>query len=337
MTIRDFLGKLRRKALKVVFGKELINNIIQINQTNANVEYINSTLLRIEKNLQPIKADINRQGDRLFNTFVRTTPKATLTTVVISLVEHCNLNCWACDHCAPLADKSFLDVNEFEKDLQRLAELFQEMVGTIKLMGGEPFLHHDIQNFTKIARKYFPESRIEIVTNGLLLKKQEEAFWINCRDNNIIIVATKYPFNIDWDIMKERAKAEQVLLEFYGSTETVLKTSHHVPFDIAGTQDTTKSFVQCFHANNCRELYHGRLYTCTIIPHAKHFNKAFDQKLLECEADSIDIHAIVSTKEILEYLAKPVPFCRYCNVSARTFGHSWQQSKQEIEEWMIVK
>ena len=359
-------GNTRQIILKTVFGRELLNNIIlnnQLNETIVNLleslnlksdavsqkiedlnkkadilQPVNETVKLINNSIQPLKTTINQQGDKLFNAFVRTTPKATLTTVVISLVEHCNLNCWACDHCSPLAEKSFLAVDKYEQDIKRLAKLSGgKGVGTIKLMGGEPLLHPDIQKFTEITRQAFPESRIEITTNGLLIDKQSESFWANCRENNIIIVVTKYPLDIDWNAIKEKAKVEQVLLEFYGNTETVLKTSHRVPFDITGTQDTTKSFIQCFHANNCRELYNGRLYTCTIIPHSKHFNKAFNQKLMECAEDSIDIHTVETMKEVLEYLAKPVPFCRYCNITARTFGHPWQQSNEEIAEWAVIK
>ena len=312
-----------------------------VRSVRGSVQSVNEQVQSVKNNEQSsiklIQKSVNDQGNKQFNALIRITPKASLTTVVISLVEHCNLNCWGCDHYAPLAEKNFLDVEEFEKDIKRLAELSEcKEVGTIKLMGGEPLLHPDIMEFTRIAREYFPESRIEITTNGILLNKMKGIFWKNCHENNIIIVATKYPLEIKWDIIKDKAKSEQVLLEYYSTTETVLKTSYHIPFDLTGTRDTTINFTQCFHANNCRELYHGRLYTCTIIPHAKHFNKVFNKKLIECDADSIDIHNVNSMKEVLEHLSKPIPFCRYCDVLARTFGHQWQNSKKDIAEWTIV-
>jgi len=126
-----------------------------------------------------------------------------------------------------------------------------------------------------------------------------------------------------------------VEFNFYQNTAALVKTSYHIPFDVTGTQNTALNFLQCFHANNCIELYHGRIYTCTIIPHSKHFAKYFDIKLHECEFDSIDIHTAKNLQEILGFLARPVPFCRYCNVLGRTFGHPWKQSKKEIEEWTI--
>ena len=79
-----------------------------------------------------LKNDINWQSDRLFNALVRVTPKASLEVVVIPLVEHCNLNCWGCDHCAPLAEKNFLDIAEFEKDINRIAELAKICGGVLQ-------------------------------------------------------------------------------------------------------------------------------------------------------------------------------------------------------------
>ena len=51
------------------------------------------------------------------------------------------------------------------------------------------------------------------------------------------------------------------------------------------------------------------------------------------EADYIDIYKAKSIQEILAFLAKPIPFCKYCNVKGRTFGHERGISKKEIEEW----
>jgi len=335
MTLRTLLGKARRKILRLLLGNELFN---RLTISPISMDSITTKLIEFRNDINyTINNNINWRSDRLFNALVRTTPKASLTSIVVSVVEHCNLNCWGCDHCAPLAEEYFLGINEFERDMGRLAELAKDSggVGTIKLMGGEPLLHPDILKFIKVTRRFFPESRVEITTNGILLLKQSDIFWKNCCENNIIVVATKYPLAIDWDRIKRKAKAENVLFEFYGNSENELKTSYHIPFDINGTQDTASMFMHCFHANTCRELYHGHLYTCTVIPHAKHFSKTFNVRLQESAVDSVDIYNTKNMKEILEFLARPIPFCRYCNVYARTWGHPWQQSKRTIEEWKV--
>ncbi len=265
---------------------------------------------------------------------LKTIPHTILKTVVISLCEHCNLNCWGCDHFSPLAKKTFLKISEFEKDIKQLSELFGNLVGRIKLMGGEPLLHPNKEDFAKLARSYFPCTKIEFTTNAILLMNQDDYFWKTCSENAIEIVATKYPIIIDWEGIINKAKSENVQFYFYGDTEDTLKTNHHFPFDTNGEQDIVDNFMNCFHANHCRELHHGKMYTCTIIPHAKHFNKKFNIHLLEDAKDSIDIHTKATAIEILEFLAKPIPFCRYCNVKHRSFGHKWHKSRKEINEWM---
>jgi len=308
MALRNFLLKCRSKIVQILLGNEL-------------------------------QKSINLQSDgKLLNSLIRIIPRPSLRVVVISLVEHCNLNCWGCDHYAPLAEESFLSIDEFERDLNRLAELANKGGGIsrIELLGGEPLLHPDIHKFTEITRKYFPQTRIEIFTNGILLVKQPDVFWENCRNNRIVIKVTKYPIKINWDIIRSKTQAMNVKLVFSGDTETVTKTSYHIPFDTNGSQNSRINFLNCYHANDCIELYHGHLYTCTIIPHAKHFSKAFGKKLHECETDSINIYDAHDMREILEFLARPVLFCRYCNVLARSHGYPWKQSKREIEEWIII-
>jgi hypothetical protein len=291
----------------------------------------------VENALDEINTSLRQiiwQNNRDFDARIRFTPKATLTTLVVSLVEHCNLGCWGCDHFAPLAEKKFLNKTIFERDIKRLAELSKGTVGTIKLMGGEPLLHPQKEIFFQIARENFSNSRIELVTNGILLEKQIEEFWTSCNRNRIVIVATKYPLDIHWDKIIQKSKEMSVEFNFYSNSEE-LKTSLHIPFDVTGTQDTAINFMNCYHANSCRELLGGRMYTCTIAPHVQHFNKFFGQNLELSELDSIDIYTVKDMADLLSFLARPIPFCRYCNVLARSGAHPWQKSKREMSEWTV--
>jgi hypothetical protein len=34
-------------------------------------------------------------------------------------------------------------------------------------------------------------------------------------------------------------------------------------------------------------------------------------------------------------LCQPIPFCRFCLVEKRTFGHPWQRSEKNIKEWTV--
>jgi hypothetical protein len=53
------------------------------------------------------------------------------------------------------------------------------------------------------------------------------------------------------------------------------------------------------------------------------------------ENDYIDIYRARNMDEILDFLAKPVPFCRYCDFSNISFGRKWTVSKRKLSEWIL--
>jgi hypothetical protein len=52
------------------------------------------------------------------------------------------------------------------------------------------------------------------------------------------------------------------------------------------------------------------------------------------ENDYIDIYKAKNIDEILEFLAKSMPFCRYCDFSKISFGRKWEASGKKLSEWM---
>lgn len=57
-------------------------------------------------------------------------------------------------------------------DLLRMKELFWG-VEKIKLLGGELLFNEDLWKFVDITRRIFPDSYLRILTNGLLLPKND--------------------------------------------------------------------------------------------------------------------------------------------------------------------
>ncbi|MDR0410118.1 MAG: radical SAM protein, partial [Spirochaetaceae bacterium] len=103
------------------------------------------------------------------------------------IADHCNLNCAYCSHYSPLVKEKFVDTVQYENDFKRLSELGADKVNFLRLMGGEPLLNDKLPALTRIARECFPKSRIQIVTNGVLLPKQGDEFWDVCSKYNIEI------------------------------------------------------------------------------------------------------------------------------------------------------
>ena len=62
-----------------------------------------------------------------------------------------------------------LDV--FEKDLAQLSKITNGKIEDLIIGGGEPLLNKDIEEYIKLARKYFKKSCLMIKTNALILSQ----------------------------------------------------------------------------------------------------------------------------------------------------------------------
>lgn len=252
------------------------------------------------------------------------------------LAEHCNLNCKGCEHFSPLATPQFTSYNEFVKDLDRMSELFEKKAKSIHILGGEPLLNKDICKFVQKTRECFPDTgltEIRVVSNGILVNKMQPEFWECLHNNRIILSVTKYPLNLDYNLMFEKAKKYDVKFEFFDNTDQVQYWSN-MKLKENGKEDARKSFYKCFLANECVMLKDGKLYTCTLIPNIEHFNKYFNKNLEVCKEDYIDIYQAKSKEEVFDFLSKPVPFCRYCNPDEKDYSLTWGVSKKDIDEWI---
>jgi hypothetical protein len=255
-----------------------------------------------------------------------------LESVDIYVAEHCNLGCYSCNHFSYLAEPEFADLEATDRDLKRLSELSSGSISAIMLVGGEPLLNPDLHEFMRVARQHFPNSRIQIVTNGTLLLAQKDIFWESVKKYNIVMTPTKYP-GIAWDKIEQRAAEFGYHFEYFDLTGDSKKVSRKFCLDLSGSQDMQKSFNRCPLAACTVALKNGRLATCCFVFTMRHFNKYFNKNVPVSDEDSIDIYSVKSTREILDFLFKPIPLCRYCKSMGNEIAGKWRRSARAIEEW----
>lgn len=254
-------------------------------------------------------------------------------TFEINIVRHCNLNCKCCNHFSPLAKERYEDPKEYDGHLERLAELFDGKIKQILLIGGEPLLHPNITEFFRIVRKHFQETRLCVMTNGLLLKKMEDAFWDACRKYRVAVQITRYPIDLSYDELETLVTSNGLSFEMVGGTEISARTLWYEPKDLSGTKDPEWEFTHCAQANRCYTLEGSRLYGCVVIPGIPTFNEYFGVDLAVSDKDGIDIYEAESADQIMNFFAKPYPFCRYCDWERKTWDNAWGLSERKITEW----
>lgn len=253
-----------------------------------------------------------------------------LDRVSIHLCEHCNLNCKNCDNFSPIAGQEFPDTDKLCRDILQLSKITSSDLPELIFTGGEPLLNNDISKILHFSRKVFPDTKISVVTNGILLFNRDESFWQTFREDKIVVAATKYPIKLDYKKIEEKCINEKVQLEYFNDANTT-KTSFHMPFDLNGRKNIRKNLINCYHYNNCVQMYHGKLFNCSIAANVKHFNKYFHQNLPE--NGFIDVYKVKTKRQLEKQLKKPVSLCRYCNISGRTFNNEWGISHKNIKEW----
>lgn len=320
-------------VLVCVMGNEKYEVYTMLCGYSKNVVCLSEELLL---ELRHIKGDFREESalirstyERMKTEWLRLQPWPRLQYLVLQICDHCNLNCKGCNHISSIAEKKNYSVGELERDLKQMKILHGD-IPKIGIMGGEPLLHPEINSILEMVRAIFPKSKLLLSTNGILCKNMDETFWEVCKKLNIVIRFTKYPIKLNYDELEKKIVACGCRVEYFRNGE-VAENFESLGIDIEGQQDPKRSFLECQVANQCIMLKEGRLYTCQVIPNICYFNKKFGVNLEIEDEDSIDIYTH-SKKEILEFLAKPAPFCRYCNISKR-LTYKWGISKHEIEEW----
>jgi len=263
-------------------------------------------------------------------------------TFEVNIADHCNLSCQMCDHYSQLSEEHFVDMDVFERDMQRMGELFNHKIACITLLGGEPTLHPNLIRCMEITRREFPDGELIILTNGLLLPELENSrygnFWQACKDNNVNITVTIYPLKFNYKALVQKAEEYGVSLAMSSDihatelTEITKITDKHA-FDLSG-EAGKGYYLTCGYFNKFNVLKDGRYYMCPPSAHIVIFNKAFGQNLELTEADSLDIYKVKSWEELAEFTANYIPFCRYCDIKNWRPHSQWKASTKTIEEYV---
>ena len=256
--------------------------------------------------------------------------KTKLDYVEVSITDHCNLNCKSCGQFSPLAPEKYIDPVEFERDFRRLYELTGGDIDAIRLLGGEPLLHPGITGLMKTAREIFDASAIVLVTNGILLLKQDESFWETCASHRINILISRYPVHINDDEIAQMAGKHGITVEY---TAYKPQFMFQWAFDVTGKQNAGTNFNKCWLGGGCIHIDNGKLYSCAYVSAIKFFNNYYHEHLNVTDKDFLDVYRVKDISEILEFLSNPIPFCRYCDLKRVKYGQKWERSKKEKSEW----
>lgn len=251
-------------------------------------------------------------------------------TIEIHLADHCNLNCFGCNHFSPIAPKKFQDFESVRKNLLSLKGINLNF----RLLGGEPLLNKEIEKYIYLIRSIFKKAKIEIITNGIILQKKKlnylsASFFETCKNNDIIVSITKYPINIDYNEIIEILSERQINYKIFGDhmNKQGFKT---YKFESKNNNHLFK-YYKCIDFT-CLQLVNDRLYVCPQMAYINFINKKFNKNFLITSKDYLMVNNIKSIWTIKRFRLFSKPFCGYCSFPRKEIP--WDLSQKVESEWI---
>jgi organic radical activating enzyme len=184
--------------------------------------------------------------------------KPRLKYAEVYITNVCNYSCTHCQSLNNFAFKGHYRWNEYENEYRRLSD--QLDIDQIQIIGGEPTLNPDFEKWVEEISKLWPNSKLQISTNGTrldkltkeiyqILLKHKGTLWITCHDIELYDgfldfsktflnkIVSDTVSNEDWKHEYERSKTDPTVK---------LKTVSRTIIDENGVEvilDWSQSFV----------------------------------------------------------------------------------------------
>lgn len=252
--------------------------------------------------------------------------KAYVPKLETNLIDACNLNCKGCTHFAKLFTKNEIcPIENFQRDVRQLSRCADILV--LLLLGGEPLLLKNLDEYLKIARFYLPKTGLVVISNGLLVPSLPQKILDSFRQNSVSLSITRYPPTEK--ILPQITEILQANGVFHTVSDPIKNFSAVI--STQGTHDPSESRRVCCGDDTCRALRNGKIYKCPLDALKFRFTETFGIENFP-EATGVDIYA-QNFSSLVGMLDGDVEMCYWCNEHARSFP--WQVANSpKLEDWL---
>lgn len=243
-----------------------------------------------------------------------------------NIVDGCNLNCRGCTHFSGLFSREEIyPLENFYNDVHRLSKICD--IVRFRLLGGEPLLSKNLDEYIRIVRKNFPKTNLKIVTNGLLIPSLPQKILNSIRENKCMVDISPYAptFKI-LDRIKNILISNGITFQI-----STCALEHFLVFlSLQAGHNPQKARAVCIN-DLCRFLRNGKIYKCPIDALSYRYTERFGIENYPT-ATGVDIYA-PNFAALLEMLNENVEMCSWCSEKARMIN--WEPSNNpRIEDWL---
>lgn len=254
-----------------------------------------------------------------------------VTYLDVQLADNCNLNCKGCSHFSNLfKEDSFCDLETYKRDLKRISE--KTNLIKLHILGGEPFLNKNINEYINYARSVFPDTEIVLYTNGLLIPKQPQDV-LNClSENDVYVTVSSYKPTMKMIDKIAQALDSSKIKWFYPINFDNDADKFYCRLSLKGNTNQANAMAIC--PANVTIVKDSFLHVCSM---EAFFDKYIEYYNLNIDytPNKIDIYDdSIDWLNLPERLITSIDLCRFCSDKCREFD--WEiANNPSVNDWIV--
>lgn len=257
------------------------------------------------------------------------------------VTDRCNLKCVGCNNFCPFVPNDTPDpsLEQVEEDFKLLSK-FKDSFKRLSLLGGEPTLHENLGEILDLARRYFTNNDIVLVSNGIMADKL-----LSLQDkfisSAIKLIVTVYPYcdNFMDTYNKIKDNFREGYLEVWDYS-TLDDANHMFWFQTRMLSNdiinTAKETHQCS-LRICTQYKDKKLYLCGYHANFRYFKAYFGDKVNIIDDDlGLDLTKCEDGSQIENYTFTATPnICMHCRAANKVcLLVPWHRSEKTIDEYI---
>lgn len=177
----------------------------------------------------------------------------------VVVADHCNITCRQCNHASPIMKKWNATVEETERTLGLLAEVYH--CKKLRLLGGEPLLNPDIVDLIRIAKCSGIGDVVQLTTNGMLLDRLPDEGWTDLDEIEISLYAISKVSDAKIDELRRKGErfGTKVNVSRYPNFRMTFSTQRA---ESTGLVEDIWSACKMANVWGCHAVRCDRLYRC---------------------------------------------------------------------------
>jgi len=240
----------------------------------------------------------------------------TIFDLEINVVYGCNLNC---NYCAHLSNylKGYVCTDDIEQWYNTWSQRL--IPQQFSVLGGEPLLHPHLPKILRLTKEHWGQSKLQLVSNGLLLAEQSADVWSALQETDILVSLSRHTQN---QRFVEKQDTGIQLLETYGIRHEI-RPSYidwrkyyrvHNGKILPYSSNPSRAWNNCYLKHRCMTLMDNAVFKCSHIACLTH---AFKKGVIGAEWQPLweysPLMPDASDEEIQEFMRmQPVSVCRLC-------------------------